>query len=67
MEQVHDFTGARWFKSTHSDAGGCVEVAMLPTVVGIRDSKTKDSPVIVVPREAWKQFVADVQAGEYEV
>jgi hypothetical protein len=60
-----EFNGARWFKSSASGDGGCVEVAIVPTAVGIRDSKTEDSPVIVVSREAWSQFIAGVQAGEF--
>ncbi|WP_213452931.1 DUF397 domain-containing protein [Rhizomonospora bruguierae] len=67
MEQALDFTGARWFKSSSSGDGGCVEVAMAPTAVGIRDSKTANSPVLVVSRESWVRFVAGVKADEFGV
>ncbi|GAA5176955.1 DUF397 domain-containing protein [Rugosimonospora acidiphila] len=66
MEQTPDFSQARWFKSNNSGDGGCVEVAILPTAVGIRDSKTENSPVIVVSRDEWSAFVAGVRAGEFE-
>jgi Domain of unknown function (DUF397) len=67
MEVSPDFSRARWFKSSTSGDGGCVEVAILPTAVGIRDSKTTDSPVLVVSRESWAQFVAGVKADEFGV
>jgi hypothetical protein len=65
VAQGPDFSNARWFKSNHSNDGGCVEVAILPTAVGIRDSKTTDSPVLVVSRDAWSQFVSAVRSGEF--
>lgn len=65
MAQDPDFSQAEWKKSNQSGDGGCVEVAVLPTAVGIRDSKTENSPVIVVSRQAWAQFVASVRAGEF--
>jgi Domain of unknown function (DUF397) len=65
VDQSPDFSQARWFKAVGSGDGACVEVAILPTAVGIRDSKTTNSPVIVVSRTAWAQFVASVQAGEF--
>ena len=64
MENAPDFSQAHWFKSTRSGDGGCVEVAILPTVVGIRDSKSQNSPVLVVSRDQWTQFVAAVRTGE---
>jgi Domain of unknown function (DUF397) len=66
VEQTPDFSQARWFKSIWSGDGGCVEVAILPTAVGIRDSKTENSPVIVVSRDAWSGFIAGVRAGEFD-
>lgn len=49
-----------WFKSSYSggDGDNCVEVAMLPEAVHIRDSKDKDiSPLVVTPT-AWAAFTA---------
>lgn len=66
MEGTPDFSNARWFKSSASGDGGCVEVAFLPTAVGIRDSKTMNSPVIVVSRTVWSDFIAGVRAGEFD-
>ncbi|MFC7872020.1 DUF397 domain-containing protein [[Kitasatospora] papulosa] len=49
-----------WFKSSYSnDTGGsCVEIAPLTNAVGIRDSKDKAGPALVVPRAAWTAFLA---------
>ncbi|MFI1017576.1 DUF397 domain-containing protein [Streptomyces sp. NPDC020965] len=48
-----------WFKSSYSnDSGGvCVEVATLTTHVGIRDSKDKQGPALVVPATTWTNFI----------
>ncbi|MFF8789195.1 DUF397 domain-containing protein [Streptomyces sp. NPDC015125] len=54
-----------WFKSSYSnDTGGaCVEVADLTAQVGIRDSKDKSGPALVVPAAAWSSFVGLVRSG----
>ncbi|MER8159742.1 DUF397 domain-containing protein [Streptomyces sp. NPDC094472] len=54
-----------WFKSSYSEANGtaCVEIAHLPRTaqVGIRDSKDKGGPALVVPAGAWAEFVTAVR------
>lgn len=57
----------KWFKSSYStqDNGNCVEVADLSGLVGIRDSKDKGRPALVVPTALWAEFIDDVQAGRY--
>ncbi|WP_433892748.1 DUF397 domain-containing protein [Streptomyces sp. CA-111067] len=54
-----------WFKSTHSGAEGnsCVEVANLDDIIGIRDSKDKSGPALVVPADAWSSFIDFVRSG----
>ncbi|MER7047385.1 DUF397 domain-containing protein [Streptomyces jumonjinensis] len=49
-----------WHKSSYSDSqgGSCVEVATLTPRVGIRDSKDKQGPALLVPTPAWRDFVA---------
>ncbi|MEV6811378.1 DUF397 domain-containing protein [Micromonospora sp. NPDC051296] len=58
-----DLTGAIWRKSTRSNNGGdCVEVAdNLPGVVGLRDSKDPNGPVLAFNPAAWTAFVARVK------
>ncbi|WP_439679266.1 DUF397 domain-containing protein [Embleya sp. MST-111070] len=49
-----------WRKSSHSGGSGgeCVEVAHLTNVVGVRDSKIPESPVITPGAQAWSAFLA---------
>lgn len=56
-----------WFKSSYSgtEGGACVEVALRPRTVHIRDSKLNpidDAPELTVPASAWAEFVAYVGA-----
>ncbi|MEU3185349.1 DUF397 domain-containing protein [Streptomyces sp. NPDC006923] len=49
-----------WFKSSYSGSGGgdCVEVALAPRTVHIRDSKTVHGPALRVSPERWSAFVS---------
>ncbi|MFC3963645.1 DUF397 domain-containing protein [Nocardia jiangsuensis] len=62
-----DLTGARWFKSTFSRAGGdCVEIAHLEGGhTAVRDSKDPVGPVLDFTPSEWTAFVAGVKAGEF--
>jgi hypothetical protein len=56
-EQIH--AGATWLKSSYSGTSGngnCVEVALAPGSVGVRDTK---SPVgtLAFPGPAWRAFL----------
>ncbi|MHC5701305.1 DUF397 domain-containing protein [Streptomyces tirandamycinicus] len=56
----------RWFKSSYSGGEGdnCVEVAVRPQAVHIRDSKdTRIRPLVVTPT-AWTAFTT-LAAGSY--
>lgn len=63
-------TEAGWTKSSYSgtEGGNCVEVALHPHTVHIRDSKLNrrsdrgDAPELTVPARAWTEFVAHVGA-----
>ncbi|MFF3159096.1 DUF397 domain-containing protein [Streptomyces sp. NPDC057910] len=57
-----------WFKSSYSnDSGGnCIEIADLTGRVGIRDSKDKTGPALVVPAAAWSSFVGLARSGSTE-
>lgn len=48
----------RWRKSSRSngDANDCVEVAWAAAVVGMRDSKNTDGPVLVLDESGWAAF-----------
>ncbi|MDN3263034.1 DUF397 domain-containing protein [Streptomyces sp. CSDS2] len=47
-----------WFKSSYSGSenDNCVEVAMLPAAVHVRDSKNKDIRPLTVTPAAWTAF-----------
>lgn len=60
MHHISELTSAPWRRSSHSNANGgdCVEITdALPGLVPVRDSKTPDGPVLVVPAAAWDTFV----------
>ncbi|MFF2214845.1 DUF397 domain-containing protein [Streptomyces antibioticus] len=50
-----------WFKSSYSDGpegDSCVEVAVAPAEIHIRDSKVTDGPQLALAPAAWTKFVA---------
>lgn len=51
-----------WFKSSYSgsDGGDCVEAALAPTTVHIRDSKAAPGPVLHVSNGPWRTFLSFV-------
>jgi hypothetical protein len=53
-------TELAWFKSSYSGSGGgnCVEVAVRPEAVHIRDSKDRRIRTLVVTPTAWAAFAA---------
>ncbi|MFA1541959.1 DUF397 domain-containing protein [Actinomadura monticuli] len=60
---------ARWFKSSHSAMGDCVETArLLPRVIGVRDSRAPHSAGVLGFRHAvWERFLADAKNGRYDL
>lgn len=52
-----------WFKSSYSDSGDindCVEVAVAPATIHIRDSKHPVGPNLAVSPTTWAAFLTDV-------
>ncbi|MFE9183063.1 DUF397 domain-containing protein [Micromonospora haikouensis] len=50
---------ARWRKSSRSgDEGACVEMAVVPGAVAVRDSKDPTGPALLFPPTAWAAFAA---------
>lgn len=58
-----DLSGARWRKSSYttSNGGECVELAGLPGVVAVRDSKDPGGPALVFSRSQWRAFLAGLK------
>ncbi|HJD82608.1 DUF397 domain-containing protein [Kitasatospora aureofaciens] len=48
-----------WFKSSHSgtEGGACVEIALAPGTVHVRDSKDRTGPQLCFTPEAWADFI----------
>jgi hypothetical protein len=40
--------------------GNCVEVAGVPGVISVRDSKDQAGPVLAFPEHAWRALIADL-------
>ncbi|MFF5520724.1 DUF397 domain-containing protein [Streptomyces coeruleorubidus] len=60
-----DTSELTWFKSSYSsgtDGNSCVEIAIVPRTVHVRDSKHTAGPRLALAPEAWSDFVASVQA-----
>ncbi|MEU8028737.1 DUF397 domain-containing protein [Streptomyces sp. NPDC049099] len=49
-----------WFKSSYSSADGpdCVEVAITPATIHIRDSKNKEGARLTFKDATWTEFLA---------
>jgi hypothetical protein len=56
-------TGAQWRMSSYSGGNGgtCVEVADLPGLVAVRDSKNPAGPALTFSRADWSAFVAGIR------
>ena len=61
-----DLARAMWRKSSRSGANGCVEVALDPAEVAVRDSKHREGPVLCFSANEWEAFLAGVRNGEFE-
>jgi hypothetical protein len=50
-----------WRKSSRSNAANaCVEVAIQPQAVAVRDSKNTSGPTLAFPISGWDAFRADL-------
>jgi hypothetical protein len=56
-----------WRRSTRCGGSGCVEVAMSNGEIALRDSKRPDSPVLTYTADEWRDFIAGVKDGEFDL
>ncbi|MFG2678367.1 DUF397 domain-containing protein [Streptomyces sp. NPDC048392] len=55
-----DASELAWFKSSYSggnDGNSCVELAVTPSTVHVRDSKSTEGPCITFTPDTWAAFV----------
>ncbi|MEU0848704.1 DUF397 domain-containing protein [Streptomyces flaveolus] len=55
-----DASELAWFKSSYSsgtDGNSCVELALVPGTVHVRDSKHADGPRLALTPAAWTHFL----------
>ncbi|MEV3946063.1 DUF397 domain-containing protein [Streptomyces halstedii] len=54
-----------WCKSSYSSSSGdgCIEVALAPGVVHVRDSKYEQSPELALSPTSWAHFVSYAALG----
>ena len=62
------FTNADFFRSSSCvyPPGGCVEVAIKPGFVAVRDGKDRTKKPLVFTAHEWAVFVQGVKAGEFD-
>lgn len=63
------FQHAAWRKSSRSNGNGgsnCVEVAVVGTNVGVRDSKNPDGPILQFTPTDWASFVDSAKHGRFD-
>jgi hypothetical protein len=56
-----------WRRSSRCGSNGCVEVATANGVIGVRDSKKADSPVLTFDAQEWRAFVDGVKNAEFDI
>jgi len=61
-----DLATAKWRRSSHSGANGCIEVARSGDQIAVRDSKDPSGSVLVFTAHEWRAFVAGVRDGEFD-
>ncbi|MFF7989227.1 DUF397 domain-containing protein [Kitasatospora xanthocidica] len=60
-------TGFAFKKSSYSGGNeNCVEFALLPETVAIRDSKDPNGPALAIDRAAHAAFIDAVATGEFD-
>lgn len=68
MSHNFDLPDDAFRKSSRSSGQGqCVELAAVPPVVVVRDSKDKRGPVLPFDRETFKRFAAQVREGDHDL
>jgi hypothetical protein len=57
----------QWRTSTRSGGGSCVQVNAQPHEILVRDSKNPDGAVLAFGPGTFRDFIAGVRAGEFDL
>ncbi|WP_030894597.1 DUF397 domain-containing protein [Streptomyces sp. NRRL S-474] len=63
-----DASELAWFKSSYSsgpDGDSCVEVAIAPRTIHVRDSKNTDGPRLALAPKTWTTFLSLAVMNEH--
>ncbi|GGY03660.1 DUF397 domain-containing protein [Streptomyces djakartensis] len=63
-----DASELAWFKSSYSggtDGESCLEVAVAPRTIHVRDSKQADGPRLALTPKAWTPFLSHAVMNEH--
>ena len=63
MADYYNEQALDWRKSTRSDSGSCLEVALDGGIVLVRDSKRPDGPVLSISPRAWAVLLAQLRGS----
>ncbi|MFI1193900.1 DUF397 domain-containing protein [Micromonospora sp. NPDC020750] len=53
----------RFTSSRSANNGDCVECAVLPELMAVRDSKDRSGPTLIFPFHQWSAFIAATTSG----
>jgi hypothetical protein len=58
-----DLTNVTWRKATRSGSNGgdCVELADIPSIVAVRDSKNPNGPALTFSRSAFRALIENLK------
>ena len=59
--------GSIVMRAQYNGQGDCVEVAENADIVGVRDSKDRTGPMLVLGHAGWRAFLAAVKDGEFDL
>ncbi|MFB4305204.1 DUF397 domain-containing protein [Actinomadura sp. GTD37] len=69
MIPTPDLSAVKWRKASRSghEGGDCVEVANVPQVVAVRDSKDPDGPKLAFTTAEWRAFARRITSGIHDL
>jgi hypothetical protein len=62
-----EWSSAEFLKSSFSGPNGCVEVAIRPDGVAVRDAKHREGVVLEFSPSEWAAFLRGVKDGEFDL